>query len=294
MKKLVIQVGAHKTATTYVQRLFFANKPRLFKLGIHHYGMSRETAHLINKCICYQPEKTLDVAVSAYCDELCHEINNDCETVFHSWEGFCGYPFTDGIFYKNASYGALILQKIQARLDCELEIILTVRRQDEFLQSYYIQFVKEGATLDFASYIRNIDFESMDWTNVAQIFKGISSKLVVLPYETIKESHGEFLSTFTGLICPEIELVEKGEIPKNQTYSAQALEIARFANGILETTKRRELRRFLEIFSANQEKPVLLNKLDIEKIRRPMTSCNLLLANKFHFNDEQKNYYQWL
>ncbi len=289
MKKLVVHVGAHKTATTYIQRLFLANRELLHSHGIHYHTMLKQTERLVRKSQ-FNPD---NIDLSAIASTYCGELRTDCEVAFHSYEGFLGFPFTDGLLYKNATHFSSLLGEIQKQLKCELEVIFTVRRQDEFLQSWYIQSVKEGAVWDFSTFMRDVDWESMNWLKLASNFKAITENIVVFPYECIKRSHSDFLSVFTSIICPNVELSEEGVQPANPAYSEQTLEIARFANGILTGVEKHRMRRFLESMSKLHDKLNLLNDLDVDKIRRSSIQSNETLAYEFGFNETEKAFYLW-
>lgn len=237
MKDIYIHFGAHKSASTTIQRTLRKSEDYLrergFKylesstihskpLGLHFRSLAKTDS--LNVC---QYQQSLDDAKN-YVNELMSSV--DEEKVIISYEGFCGGSALDqyGGIYRHQERIAESVREIFS--DYRPKIVFIIRRQDEFLESCYLQQIKEGRILDFSSFKNSINVEGLQWNpmldNFSQIYKDDFS---VIPFELLK-LHGDtrfFLGVFfralhiEGIELERLNVVEKA----NQSISKYAIEL---------------------------------------------------------------------
>lgn len=78
-----------------------------------------------------------------------------------------------------------------------INIVTFVRRQDEFLESFYMQSVREGATWTFAEYIDAFALDNLDWCRLFDdlVANPDIDSVSVLPYEKPLLNGGGYQST---------------------------------------------------------------------------------------------------
>ncbi|EYD70567.1 hypothetical protein [Limimaricola hongkongensis] len=147
MRTLYIHIGAHRTATTSVQKFLQANFVNLQRLGYFHpFNAGRHVA-LMNRIFSGEAQ-VADVAadITARADGKAHDLHS----VILSDEDICMRPDLS------------VLAQFRAHFD--VKIVFALRRQDLWLESWYLQNVKwqwnpSLAHLTFAEFLeRREDF----------------------------------------------------------------------------------------------------------------------------------------
>lgn len=178
MTKLYLHIGTHKTATSAIQQYMYRNASELKKEGLKvlkHTDLPERSRFRKSK------ESSTEL-ITKYRTYFCSSLNKKNYNYFLCSEGFSGSPET---FYDNNN---IVLEMLHAALpkNIELEIIVTFRRQDEFIQSMFSQFKKEYEEVDLNEFLNVKYFEGLDWLKhterINKIF-GEDVKLHVLPYD---------------------------------------------------------------------------------------------------------------
>ena len=119
-KRLIIHAGTHKTASTYIQDRLFQNRLKLNEHGIiysHPYG--KKTFKALASDICKGDWKSLKKHLNSHKDKGKH--------ILISAEQFA-VPLNDPKTLRN-------LQKLALRKGFELEIIIYIRTQLDYINS---------------------------------------------------------------------------------------------------------------------------------------------------------------
>ena len=140
----------------------------------------------------------------------------------------------------------------------EVSIVCIVRRQDKYLESYYLQKIQGGLSMTFEDFLAQIDLGAISWKNVVDIAEDVFGKdnITIFPFETIYSSEEAFLRRFISCFS-DSDLFDYSnlDIPKNRSYSEVALQLALLGNKLLEPEERKLLRRFLQEHFSNATHP---------------------------------------
>ena len=238
MKKLYLHIGAHKAASTTIQKNLIENRELLLErdgvrfLSRHDLSNSSFIEHFKNlsrRKGLQESEyrKSLEVARSSIVETV-NEFNE--EEIFISWEGIFGHSALDiyeGI-YTHVERVAESLVYIADKID--IKVLLIVRRQDEFIESCYLQQVKERRTITFDEFTDKININNISWYEITKVLdKYLGEKIKIVPFEYIKDvgtrSFIEFvLFVLTGreILLDGFSITEKS----NPSYSQYGVEMA--------------------------------------------------------------------
>lgn len=133
-KKLILHIGTHKTATTTIQNALAAARNRMAEQGIWFAHTDREPFPRLNKhCSTYRAVMSTDAAFDMEFSIFERELEDSgCETLLLSEEGF-----SEAHYDNFAKFG-----RLTERFD--LSVICLLRRQDQFLESVWNQYCREG------------------------------------------------------------------------------------------------------------------------------------------------------
>ena len=132
-RRILLHIGTHKTGTSALQKVFETERETLAAAGICYPSTDREPfAHLPKHSSLHaatrQPERfAAEIALMGREADAAH-----CDTLLISAEGF-SEPSSDRI----QAFAGI-------RQDFEIHIYLYLRRQDQFLESLWNQFIKQG------------------------------------------------------------------------------------------------------------------------------------------------------
>ncbi|MBX9462993.1 MAG: hypothetical protein KL840_08480 [Aquamicrobium sp.] len=288
MEKLVLHIGAHKTATTSLQRFFDDRSKTFTDQGAHYHAMSRQTRNAIQLALKARSSARLRVA-----QRLADELRGIERPTLVSWEGFLGPPFWHGRLYGRSEAAAELFDNLRELIECPIEIVFYVRRQDTFVTSTYIQAVKEGSEASPQEYIEMIKFRSLDWQGCIEPLRQIGLPIFLGAYELAGRSFPQFAAPILDRF-PTVRFAEMGDLPVlNLSFSAKALAIAQAANQVgLANLEKRRLRALLERFSGPA--PKILRQIDFKRIRAATADANTsLLSAGLTLPLDLKEYYQF-
>lgn len=257
-KRVAFHIGTHKTGTSLVQHYMRANVPTVAAHGIHYISRSDMNNYVgWGKPIINKPQKLksrLDRELSAV----------TCQYIFMSHENAVGRPFSDKLpgLYPHAREN---LEAIASALqDYDASIILSIRPEADFLESYYLQTIHQGGTHTFQEWIAGIDLENIPWRPVVENIRDAvgSQHFHLVDFRSIAHGQNAFLRHFITCIDPDIRIQPHYAAASNPSVSEKGLQIALAVNPLLEThAERVRVRKFLQrCFSNKQyERPKLLD-----------------------------------
>lgn len=246
--RVVIHVGAHKTGTSLVQR-YFSDQPQ--KTRARGIGLiTREDAS--NRLVGWG-DKVHDRPEDLR-SRLEEEMAKRPSVVFMSLENTLGRPFLadrPGL-YPDASRGAEGLAKACDGFDTH--VVYYVRPIVDFLESYYLQTVQQGAWHSFQDWYGTLGGPH-SWTPaVSALDDAFGTDRVLLgDFAEIALGQNQFLQQFmTRAGLPQPPTVDYEPV-RNRSLSARGLEIALSINPHLSSaSERRETRLFLQKHFSNQ------------------------------------------
>lgn len=225
--ELVIHCGAHKTATSSIQSLLLEQREELLKHGVLYIPEARLNSSGI---IEYLHRRTTSASTrSAIRSKIVKVLENARpEKVLVSHESF--FSFVDifqggGDFYRSTAQSLKNLELLEpSDLFSSIRIVLYVRRQDEFLQSLYMQNLSSGIwTNSFEQALEKIDCTNISWlsyvTKLTEFFG--ESNVAVRPFEVISSGWQNLVDDFciASTIDIRSNLLEK---KINESFSTPA------------------------------------------------------------------------
>ncbi len=296
--ELIIHCGAHKTGSTSIQSLLFEQRHELLKRsilyiteaelnrsGVLQYlhrpatpvGARNEIrSQLIQMLDKHQPEKVI----------VSHESIFSFVSLYHG----------GGDFYRSTPQSLKNLALLElGELFGSIRVVLYVRRQDEFLQSLYMQNLSTGMwTTSFDRTLAEIDCAKISWlsyaTNLADFFG--HEHVAVRPFEVIKDGWSNLVADFG--VASTIDLhSDLDEKKVNESFSAPAYFLALKLMPLLSTKKAKlrvakALKFALPPSLFGKAKP--LSKLDSLKILGQLEQDNHELFSTF-IKDYPEDFY---
>lgn len=242
--RVVIHVGAHKTGTSLVQWYFNDDPPQIRSLGISFIDRpaASELVGWGNK----PPE--------IFRTRLEEERARQPSIVLTSIENGLGRPFLadrPGL-YPDAVRGAEGLAKATAGFDTH--VIYYVRPMVDFLESFYLQTIHQGAWHTFEEWYDSLTGPHSWMPAVQALDDAFGADRVHLgDFTEMRAGQNRFLELFmTRAGLPPPPTVEY-ETVRNPSISARGLDIARGINPHLrDARERRVTRLFLQKHFSNQ------------------------------------------
>lgn len=176
MKKMVLHIGFHKTASTSLQKALQRQRDMLLEYDV--YFEERD-----GQAIAFALADN-DIAKAEQI--ISHYKQLPYQKYIISSEGLPG-SFVDG--YAEVKQHAAYLRNL---LDgFEVVVLGCTRRQDSFLESAYQQLVKQGDCSDFAAFQAQIELHAFHWQKIVAPFAEQfgAKNLTLLPYEQLFDDH---------------------------------------------------------------------------------------------------------
>lgn len=203
MARLILHVGAHKTATSYIQRSFAQNRRRLADHGLIYPAISDYPAHHIlaapwMKVAGVPPWRLGLGGADGVWRRFVDEHAGRSGTVFVSAEVFTRLE-PDRVDMADLARRLAPFQDVR--------VVYVARGQVELVQSIWLQAQKTGAARSFASVVqaarklRPISGVPTDHNQVLDLLaRGFDpSRLTVLDYGAINRARGGVLGAMLGL-----------------------------------------------------------------------------------------------
>jgi hypothetical protein len=292
MTEAFVHVGAHKTASTFLQQNLGRHKERLAKerglslltrgelLGTPFakeiYAVSQQQHDAAN--ITQGARESLQSCLPAGSNSVL--ITNE--------DLICQLDIQD--FYQHAEPA---IEYLAAALDSyDLYVIFYIRKQTDYLESIYLQFVHLGRRLKFPEFLQRAAAIDLSWLRAVEAMERAlpDGRLHLRTYEqihTIGETgfYRDFLSMCHVVDVGDFEIDEefsKGR-PANRSYGQLGLQIAQRINPILSPKERKLVRRFLqEHFStATHPRAELLDTRQRDEIFQKYRESNLHLFERY-------------
>ncbi|MDX1948884.1 MAG: hypothetical protein SFT90_00085 [Rickettsiales bacterium] len=291
MKEINLHIGAHKTATTFIQETLEKNISLLENKNIFYCSRLKYTKKLnwnilrriegvtgnLQKLDSTQLRKELKSFENEYL--LKNKIIISDEEI----SGSLNLKVTKYLYNDVGKYLNFINTELK---NYKIKIFFCIRNYASFIESAYLQLVKMGVSYSFKSFISKEVLENLSWLSILQNILDSSKnvELVVWDYESFS-SDDNFKKKIISKIAFNIDpksfyLIQDKKI--NPSYSEEALKIAIAANSILSKKEdKNKVRAFLtKNFSTKQgyNKPSLFSnqeydllslryKQDIEQIK---------------------------
>jgi len=260
--KLFLNISPAKMGNSFVQQFFLQQQELLrgrrifflknqFKDAQPHYRMKKPiveaslTGHIGKADLAELASDYFSFVDSDKYDSVYHLVTG----------GLFGDPMRCDI---DKARAALITLKALTK-DHDVHLFTFIRRQDKFLESYYVQKVQGGQQLSFDEFMETVDMRQISWNKLITIAEELfgPDRIEVHPFEMIRFGEKEFLMNCARFFTdPEaFDYNNLDQLPKNRSYSDIALKIAQSANPLLSQEEQRLLRTFLQSNFSNVTHP---------------------------------------
>lgn len=256
-KTLVAHLGAHKTATSLIQRYFKAKSRHYKKQGIFFITREQVSPYIswgdrvVNEGDAFEDFLTASARKTR------------AKTILFSNENMMGKPLPKrkGLYPKHEPV-IKAFKTVTASFDTK--IVFGIRPQVDFLQSYYLQRIHQGGYMTFNQFVDNIDLDTISWRPLVECLQDTFGKdnVTILDFNLIKNGQIEFIKHFLDVTVGEgIRIDADYDEVVNPSISDRGLHMALRINPLLRKGETGLVRRFLQANFSNvtEPRPVLMS-----------------------------------
>lgn len=237
--RLVVHAGTHKTGSTAIQRALAAEGAVLADEGFHVIEYDR---WMLEVC-------RAGAVTEALVEKARRAMVGGCRraagrTVVVSFEGFAGDARSG---YANTGAVASILAEAARGAGCAAEVVVFLRRQDELVESIFLQGVKEGVWSSLEECRRSLGDQPFDWQRWCEHYDRAfgRDRVTVVPYCGGQPGWSS-VSAFGSVIgSPHLAASADGDERPNPRYTRTGFEVSRRCSQDLSPAARRVLRDLL-------------------------------------------------
>jgi hypothetical protein len=214
---VALHLGAHKTATTYMQSRLYKSREVLRENGIAYIPLEDLRSLVTTKLNQSVAPSTLAECLRPYlaCDRL---ILSD-ENIL----GGTNKPIHNSM-YSNAKRRVEIL--LAALSDFDVSIFITVRSYADYFVSRYAEFLRHHPFMAFERYYKDIDFETVSWLDViGQVKMAGAKSITISAFENTFEDEQAYLDLLLGKQGIVIESADDSPAIRRSKFSQQGYEI---------------------------------------------------------------------
>jgi len=273
-KRIYLHIGTPKTGTSSLQKYLYKNKEELYKQSVLYpdYVFNDRHQSLVSAMI-----NNDWLSFMQFFERIVEKLSN-ANTIVISSEGFYNYTAQ---FSEVAKLFWQVISEIT-----NFKVVVYIRRQDEFLESFYRQCVINpkdnyniyGQDLNIEDFLRNervkanLDYETSlkTWCEIAG-----NNKVIVRPYQS------DVIKDFLGLLNIDnsgFKAIEN----QNLSLPTIAVELIRRCNGFLDKhLQQLVVKEVQELFADNKSIQSFVNDDLKEKINKKYEESNKRLAEKW-------------
>jgi hypothetical protein len=254
MPKIVIHCGAHKTASTLIQRELRSKKKELLAKGIQYinpwYLNQRGIESEVIPAAARREYARVASIISQTFEPLIEKTKSPVLLMSH--ESIFGYSSLYKSNIKNQFYPLLpdIVEAYRMALSSEsVSIIFYIRRQDTFLNSLFLEYAYCGFVNNtFEKWLEGISIERLSWLRLANALRSVfgQENVTVRPYELIKKGVKVFMNDFLSHVMPGISFSDWNDTPERVAFSKTAYELAVRCLPLLNQEDKRIFSKFLK------------------------------------------------
>ncbi len=250
-QRFVCHIGAHVTGAPQVQRYLREHTDDLERQGLHHLPRG-----LMSKLVGMGPKLVAEP------DRLGREVRAalrrpGIDGLLVSHENLIGRPFTDagGGLYPDARPTLEALRKMVEPYDCTL--VLSVRPQADFLESYYLRMVNAGEWDTFDTWVGKLNLDDISWLPLHEhLVEVFGADVRVLDYAKVESDAVAQVREFFRLIRADLPPDLHVAPVRNLRHSQKGLRMALAANPYLrDPDERASLRAFLHRSFSDRDYP---------------------------------------
>ena len=234
MARTALHVGAHKTATTYMQNKLALNIDLLASRGVRYDALETLRANFTSIL------KNVANGANDFVRGLAADAKR--QDVIISEENILGVP---GDIVLNGVYYAKAGQRLKSVLDLievdQPEIYLSLRDYASFTVSMYSEYIRHREFLQFDDYMKLYDSSGSSWVKVIDDIVGVApqAKIVLWDYSRFKALEPTIFARLAGF---DSSLLKTPEGPMRESFSDAAMRAYGALSAVL---SRQELKRVM-------------------------------------------------
>jgi hypothetical protein len=286
--KLVLHAGAHKTGTTMIQKALAEIAPELASRGVHYVDYhAMKAPGVLSYLHPVDADEVRRKAVVGFFRALSERhgagtLLLSSESIFsyaNLWQVSRGRHFYGDIRHSAQRFADLGLFD-------DIRIVYYVRRQDRFLNSVYLEYVKSGVVdVPFERFYRQVPLAELSWKRLLGTMADVFGERNVLVgmFEDIRLGEREYLAAFLGKVGVDVEPPALDFSTANRSLPLVAYERAMQAYPQLDPDARRALGRQLQKQHSSRDLPAadFIDEALREEIMRPHREDNLDAIQRF-------------
>lgn len=223
-QKIYLHIGYPKTGTTFLQfqyfpfieEVYFINQEKLFKSGF---------LNLIYDDITITDVEKYNIILNQWKEEA------GGKSLFISYEGFMGN------IYAGLKNLPTVIERLKA-ISFEFKLLVTIRRQQDIINSSYVQYVHQGGALKFKKFIQlkgssplYLSLTIFDYYKVYQLLIKAFGKdnVTIIPFESIRNME-EFNQHLSDYFSKAITITNKNFKRLNEGVSGFNFHLLRASN----------------------------------------------------------------
>ena len=291
MKEAFVHIGAHKAASSFLRANLTLHKDRLMEeqgLGLVTRGDLMPSVFGQEIYAVSQGRHQERAVTDEARESLRSLLTGDSNILMTNEDLICHLEIQD--FYQNAESAIRYLGT--ALCDFDLHVIFYIRKQADYLESIYMQFVHMGRRVRFAQFMERAAPVDLSWLRVVEAMERAlpPNRLHLRAFERIRQlGDVGFFRDFLSLCgVGDVENFSinsdyaKGRVA-NRSYGQLGMQIAHRVNPLLSPKEKKKLRRFLqEHFStATHPRAVLLDEEQRDAIFESYRESNRQLFERY-------------
>ena len=244
MKKLYIHIGTHKTGSSAIQRALQLAEYDMRKENIVYIPREKVPDSILNSALATSFTNN-DISIGKrFFDKWINSSPEACNLVF-SHEDLSGNPF-DG--YKNSYCVAQSIREMTKGR--QVIIIVYLRRQDFFVESFYNMRIRAGGHRDFNDFNNNIfKGKTLNWYELLKNYAHFFGKENIITRRYDKKylyENNSLIIDFANIIGSETLKNVALALSYNSGINRDALEILRLCNKYLNEKETAVLKKSFE------------------------------------------------
>ncbi len=297
--EIILHVGAHKTASSFLQTVAREQNAALREAGlsvVYRRQIMKSAFHdgIIALIEGREPDRQAGRA------NFENMLTNKRKRVLFTNEDMI-HRIADEGFFSKAGPALGYVKELAG--SARLRVLLYTRAQPDYIESLFMQFMHLGRTFTFEQYANRQEKVDYSWDRVLDDMAAVVGRenVTAIPYESVRRLGSEkFYQHFLGA-CG-INHPEKFTVPDdsdrsrgaNRSYSGEALKIARAINPLLDKDGKDVLRRFLQenYSTATHPKAELYSAEQRQQMRERYRASNQRLFDEYltHWPEERSFY----
>jgi hypothetical protein len=213
---IALHLGAHKTATTYIQNTLELSRQKLNEIGVGYVPLTDVRSTLTGRL--GFGRSGLHAAASQLLTDY-----RSCERLIISDENIIGglKPSPGrGFYLRRRGRLAKLLSSLGQH---NFKIYFATRAYDEFISAIYCEYVRHHPFIDTRSYLRGVDYKAFTWLEIVGTFVKLvgSENVTIWRYEDFRTVQNQ---VFAALLDAPPNLLEKPTGRIRESLSTRAVQ----------------------------------------------------------------------